>query len=428
MAAISKETLRTDAQYALELDAQDVLSGFRERFHIPKDASGKPEAYFCGNSLGLMPKAARALIEAELDRWARLGVEGHVDGETGWKDYHELLTEAGAQLVGAKNSEVVFMNTLTVNLNLLMSSFFRPTPERNCILAEGHSFPSDRYAMLGQLGIHGYDEKHLIEVFPKAGAHTPKTEQFLEIIEKDGDKIALLLLGGVNYYTGQVFEMHTLAAAARKKGIVVGLDLAHAVGNVPLHLHDWDIDFAVWCSYKYLNGGPGAVAGAFVHERIGAQFKGPRLAGWWGHDKASRFKMPPDFIPISGAEGWQQSNPPILSMVPLRASLPLFAEAGLERLQEKSSRLTTYLRELILSLERPELSILTPAEPQGCQVSVFVENRGKELFDHLSRAGIVADWREPNVIRMAPVPLYNSFADVYRIYEAIRSFWNTNQR
>lgn len=419
----STTALRTDAAFASECDAQDPLARFRDQFHIPVDESGKPQAYFCGNSLGLMPKTARALIETELDRWARFGVEGHMIGDTNWKDYHQLLTEGGAYLTGAQPNEVVFMNTLTVNLNLLMASFYRPTPERKRILAEGNSFPSDRYALLSQLRLHGHGEEDLVEVFPAEGADTPTTDQFLEIIEREGDSIALLLLGGVNYYTGQVFEMERIVEAVRRKGIVVGLDLAHAAGNIPLRLHDWNVDFAAWCSYKYLNGGPGAVAGAFVHERHGESFGGPRLAGWWGHDLASRFAMPPDFRPMTGAEGWQQSNPPILSMTPLRASLPLFQEAGFEALRAKSRELSGWLRALIASLNRPEVRVLTPAEPHGCQVSVFVEQGGRALFDFMAARGIVADWREPNVIRLAPVPMYNSFGDVHRCYSAMRDFW-----
>lgn len=410
------------AEYAAQLDAQDSLAHFRAEFHLPVDPKGQPLAYFCGNSLGLMPRAARALVEAELDRWATLGVEGHVVGETNWKDYHLLLTEAGAWLVGALPHEVVFMNTLTVNLNLLMASFYRPKPERWAILCEGNSFPSDRYALLGQLHFHGYPEADLIEVFPAHGADTPTTERFLEAIEQQGDRIALLLLGGINYYTGQYFDIPAIAAAARAKGIVVGLDLAHAVGNVRLHLHDWEIDFAAWCSYKYLNGGPGAVAGVFIHERHGQHFSGPRLVGWWGHDPATRFAMPPDFRPMPGAEGWQNSNPPILSMTPLRASLPLFQQAGWEALETKSRWLTGLLRSNLSSIEGLNLRILTPHQSAGCQLSVYVSERGRSLFEHLTQQGIVADWREPNVIRLAPVPLYNTFGDIYRCVEAFRTF------
>jgi kynureninase len=324
--------------------------------------------------------------------------------------------------VGALPHEVVFMNTLTVNLNLLMASFYRPTPQRPAILCEGHSFPSDRYALLGQLRLHCYSEADLIEVFPAEGADTPTTAQFLEVIEKQGDRIALLLLGGVNYYTGQLFDIPMIAAAARARGIVVGLDLAHAVGNVRLSLHDWDIDFAAWCSYKYLNGGPGAVGGIFVHERHGLQYDGPRLLGWWGHEPASRFAMPPDFRPMPGAEGWQNSNPPILSMTPLRASLPLFQQAGWEALEAKSRLLTGLLRHNLLAIEGLNLRILTPEGQSGCQLSVYVPEQGRKLFDHLTEQGVVADWREPHVIRLAPVPLYSTFSDIYRCVEAFRTF------
>jgi kynureninase len=402
--------------HAARMDAEDPLSRFRERFHIPRDAEGRPQVYFTGNSLGLQPKTAHDYVLQELSDWARLAVEGHLKAKNPWLPYHEFVTEPLARVVGAIPSEVVAMNSLTVNLHLLMVSFYRPTPERYKIVIEKGAFSSDQYAVTSQLNFHGYGHEVLVQLAPREGETTLRTEDILEQIEREGDSVALILLGGVNYYTGQAFDMKAITEAGRAKGCIVGFDCAHAAGNLELKLHDWDVDLAAWCSYKYLNAGPGAIAGIFVHERHARAFDLPRFAGWWGHDKETRFLMRPDFVPLAGAEGWQISNPPILQLAALRASLEIFDEATMPALRAKSERLTAYLEQLIDGIADERIRIITPREPdeRGCQLSIRVRGSDRSLFHRIVESGVAADWREPDVIRVAPVPLYNSFADVQR--------------
>lgn len=408
---------KEDLDFARQLDQNDPLRDYRQRFHLPMQKSGEPYVYLCGNSLGLQPKSTRAFIEQELSDWENLGVEGHFHAKNPWMPYHEFLAESTARLVGAKPSEVVVMNALSVNLHLLMVSFYRPTAERYKIIIEADAFPSDQYAVKSQLRFHGFDPADgLIELRSKSGHPVIPTEEILETIEHEGDQVALILIGGVNYYTGQAFEMKRIAAAGHAKGCVVGFDLAHAAGNLKLHLHDWDVDFAAWCSYKYLNSGPGGVSGVFVHERHSNQADLPRFAGWWGHEKKTRFKMPPEFVVMPGAEGWQLSNAPILAMAALRASMEIFDEVGMDALREKADQLTAYLEFLLKPhMERMGLRIITPSDPtqRGCQLSLQTAANGKALFDVLTAEGVICDWREPDVIRLAPVPLYNSYEDVW---------------
>lgn len=414
-------TLQNSLDYARECDQNDPLRGYRDRFHIPPAPSGDDSIYLCGNSLGLQPKATREALEQELVDWRNLGVEGHLQAKNPWLPYHEFLTESYAKIMGAKPHEVVAMNTLTVNLHLMMVSFYRPTSKRFKVIIEGNAFPSDQYAVKSQLEFHGYNpEEGLIELFPPLGEDTLRTEDILETIEREGAETALVLIGGVNYYTGQFYDLKAITEAGHRQGCVVGFDLAHAAGNVPLKLHDWDVDFACWCSYKYLNSGPGSVAGCFVHERH-AQTDRPRFAGWWGHDKESRFKMGPDFHPIPGAEGWQLSNPPILSLAAVKASLEMFDEVGMEALRAKSLKLTEFLYFLLEGEEG--FKVMTPREPEdrGCQFSLVVFEGGKRVFEALTEAGVICDWREPDCIRIAPVPLYNSFEDVYRFAQIFKS-------
>ena len=417
---------RGDASYAAELDSQDVLSGFREQFLIPLRDDGSPSVYLCGNSLGLQPIRAREYINTELDDWALLGVEGHFRAQNPWMAYHELLSAPTAALVGATASEVVVMNTLTVNLHLMMVSFYRPTASRYKILIEHKAFPSDQYAVASQLRHHGISpEEGLVEVYPDEQGQF-RTEDILARIDDEKDSLALIMLGGVNYYNGQLLDLGSIAAHARHHGITVGYDLAHAAGNVPLALHDWGVDFAVWCSYKYLNAGPGSTAGCFVHERHEAGGLN-RFAGWGGHDKHSRFRMGPEFMPMHGAEGWQLSNPSILPLATLRASMDLFEAAGMDRLRRKSVALTGYLHHLLQQHQTDEWRILTPDVPsqRGCQLSLQFRSNGRQVFDTLTREGVVCDWREPDVIRVAPVPLYNTFTDVYRFAAIVRDAVST---
>lgn len=411
-------------EFAAEMDAADPLRRFRERFHFPKDVRGDDVAYFTGNSLGLQPKSVRSYVEQELKDWETLGVEGHVHAKHPWMPYHEFLTGQMANVIGAKPIETVVMNALTVNLHLLMVSFYRPSGMRQKIVIEKGSFPSDHYAVAAQIRFHGLDPAEcLIELAPRQGEATLRTADIVAAIGRSGDEIALILLGGVNYYTGQAFEMREITKAGHDAGAVVGFDLTHAAGNLELKLHDWDVDFAAWCSYKYLNAGPGAVGGAFIHERHADCPDIPRFAGWWGHDKATRFLMGPEFNPIAGAEGWQLSNPPILQMASLLASLEIFEEAGMAALRKKSERLTGYLEFLLDELGDERISVITPREPKerGCQISIRVRDADKTLFNAITQNGVVADWREPDVIRIAPVPLYNSFDDVYRFATVLRS-------
>jgi len=413
----------TDKSFAVELDSKDPLSHYRGRFFIPKVKDRRDAIYFSGNSLGLQPRSVRSFIEQELKDWETLGVKGHLHAKNPWIPYHEFLTEQTARLVGAKPVEVVVMNTLMVNLHLMMVSFFRPSGRRHKIVIEANAFPSDQYAVKSQLSFHGLDPKHsLIELTPRPGEATIRTDDIETLIDREGDSIAMIMLGGVNYLTGQAFDMERITRAGHAKGCIVGYDLAHAAGNLVLKLHDWDVDFAVWCSYKYLNAGPGSVAGCFVHERHAKSISLPRFAGWWGHNKQTRFMMGSDFEPIAGAEGWQLSNPSILSMAALRASMEIFDEVGMERLRAKADRLTGYLEFLLDQNRSPNVSIITPRDAQhrGSQLSLRVDRNGKHLFEKLSVAGVICDWREPDVIRVAPVPLYNCFMDVYHFAEILR--------
>ena len=439
--------------FAENMDEQDSLAGFRDKFFIPKQKNGDETLYFTGNSLGLQPKSTRKYIEQELKDWETFGVEGHFHAKNPWMPYHEFLTNSMAKIVGAKPIETVVMNSLTVNLHLLMVSFYRPTSERYKIIIEGDAFPSDQYAVKSQIDFHqnrseppvlaggsrdnnpklpndkppthadGSDlSDWLIELVPREGDTTLRTEDILKTIEENGDSVALIMLGGVNYYTGQAFDMRAITEAGHKAGAVVGFDLAHAAGNLELKLHDWNADFACWCSYKYLNSGPGGIAGIFVHERHAENSELPRFAGWWGHDKETRFLMDDEFIPIKGAEGWQLSNPPIFQMASLRASLEIFEEAGMENLARKSIKLTGYMEFLLNEIHDERISIITPSDPRerGCQLSIRVKDSDKSLFDAITKRGVIADWREPDVIRVAPVPLYNSFMDVFRFVNTLR--------
>ena len=409
-----------DEEFARQLDAEDPLRHFREKFHLPLGKDGKPLIYFAGNSLGPMPKSARKIVEQELDNWAELAVDAHHRAGTPWYSYHETLREPTARLIGTQPNEVICMNSLTVNLHLMLATFYRPTKSRNKILMEEPAFPSDTYAIKSQIIHRGFDPKDvLILARPRKDAFTVRTEEIVDLIDRDSDQLAVVMIGAVNFFTGQLFDIEKITAAAQKHGIVAGFDLAHAVGNVPLALHDWNVDFAVWCSYKYLNAGPGAVAGAFVHGRHATNTKLPRLAGWFGNDPNTRFRLhlEPEFTPVPSADGWQISNPPIFSMAPLRASLAIFEEAGgMEALRAKSIKLNGYLQFLLEHAGSNRFTIITPREAgaRGCQLSILAREHPKELFNKLDAAGVKCDFREPNVIRVAPTPLYNTFHDVWR--------------
>ena len=406
----------TGRDFALAMTTADPLAPYRDRFHIPKTPGGSDCVYLCGHSLGLQPKSARAYVEQELQDWAHLGVEGHFHAKNPWMLYHESLTAPTARLVGALPSEVVVMNSLTVNLHLMIVSFYRPTPQRHKIVIESNAFPSDQYAVQSQISFHGYDPaESLLEIAPRPGETSVRTEDIEKLLAEKGEQIALSLLSGVNYYSGQAFDCQHIAKAAHAQGCIVGFDMAHAAGNLLLQLHDWNVDFAVWCSYKYLNGGPGCVAGCFVHEKPAMDKELPRFAGWWGHDKSSRFQMPSHFQPIPGAEGWQLSNPSILSMAALRASMEIFDEATIKRLRAKSETLTAYLEFLLAQQRCEKFSILTPRDPsqRGAQLSLQIRKGGRAVCDLLAQQGIICDWREPDILRVAPVPLYNSFLDVH---------------
>ena len=410
---------KNTADFALSLDAKDELRKYRDKFHIPLQKNGEEHIYMCGNSLGLQPKRTKEFLNQELEDWATFGVEGHFHAKNPWMPYHEFLTESYAKIVGAKPTEVVAMNTLTVNLHLMMVSFYQPTEKRHKIIIEGDAFPSDIYAVESQIKHHGFSPKtSLIKLRPRDGESAIRTEDIQTIIECEGDEISLIMLGGVNYYTGQVFDFENITKLGHAKGINVGFDLAHAVGNIKLELHKWGVDFAVWCSYKYLNSGPGSVAAAFVHEKHHATNLN-RFAGWWGHNKEDRFKMPDSFNPIQSAEGWQLSNPPILSLAAIRASLSIFDEVGMDKLVAKSKELTNYLLYLLNTIDTDRIEIITPEE-RGCQLSIRVKNGNKTLFDVITEKGVVADWREPDVIRVAPIPLYNSFQDVFNFYTILK--------
>tara|TARA_B100001250_G_scaffold71782_1_gene58119 strand:+ start:22510 stop:23760 length:1251 start_codon:yes stop_codon:yes gene_type:complete len=405
--------------FALSLDRNDGLSKYRNQFHIPLQKNGKEHIYFCGNSLGLQPKKTKEFIDQEINDWATLGVEGHLNAKNPWLPYHESLSQSYANIVGSKKSEVVAMNTLTVNLHLMMVSFYRPTSKRYKIVIEADAFPSDTYAVESQIKFHGFSlEKSLIKIKPRAGESALRTEDIIDVINKEGDEISLIMLGGVNYYTGQVFDFEEITKSAHSKAILVGFDLAHAVGNIKLELHNWHVDFAVWCSYKYLNSGPGSVGGAFIHEKHHNSDM-PRFSGWWGHNKEDRFDMPDNFNPIKSAEGWQLSNPPILSLAAIRASLSFFEEVGMQKLVAKSKGLNKYFLYLLNSIDSDRIEIITPKN-SGCQISIKVINGNKDLFEKITNEGVIADWREPDVIRVAPVPLYNSYLDLYGFYKILK--------
>lgn len=411
-------------EYAKQCDSSDKLKAFRSKFHMPQH-NGSDMVYFTGNSLGLQPKTTKSFIEQELNDWAKFGVEGHFMAKNPWLPYHEFLTENMAKLVGALPEETVMMNQLTVNLHLLMVSFYRPTKQRYKILCEAKAFPSDQYALQSQIKFHGLKiEDALIEIEPRQGEYSIRHEDIYEAIEKNKDSLALIMIGGVNYFSGQVFDMKSIVEAGHKAGAIVGFDLAHAAGNLKLQLHDWNVDFACWCSYKYLNSGPGSVAGAFVHQKHLKNTDMPMFAGWWGHDKKTRFLMDKTFVPMQTAERWQMSNAPVFSMAACRASLEIFAEAGIDTLVEKSKTLTSYLEFIVEDINKQKnncLQIITPKENRGCQISIVANGYGKPLFTKLMENGVIPDWREPNVIRCAPVPLYNSFEDVYRFGEILKS-------
>ncbi|GIV33986.1 MAG: kynureninase [Chitinophagales bacterium] len=409
--------------FALELDQQDKLRSFRDKFFIPH-RNGSPLIYFCGNSLGLQPKTVSEKIQQELHDWQQLAVEGHLHGKNPWFYYHHFFEEE-CELVGALPEEVVLMNALTVNLHLLMISFYQPQGRRFKIMMEANAFPSDRYAVQTQLKLRGYNpQEGIIELTPRPGEYTLRTEDILYSIENHKHELALILLGGVNYYTGQFFDIPAVTQAGHEGGAMVGIDLAHAAGNVLLQLHDWEVDFAAWCTYKYLNSGPGGVGGAFVHERHCNNPDLPRLAGWWGNDEKTRFEMPDVFHPQPGAAGWQVSNAPVFPMAIHKASLEIFKEAGMENLREKSEKLTGYLEFILHDVakqSRHPLKIITPADKnqRGCQLSVHVGKEGKHLYGALKKAGVIVDWREPDVIRMAPVPLYNTFSEVFEFGQVL---------
>ena len=409
--------------FAKKMDEQDPLKGFREKFLFP-DFHKNEVIYFTGNSLGLQPVTTREMILEELDDWGKFGVEGHFMSRRPWYSYHEQLTELSAYVVGAKPIETVVMHSLTTNIHLLMVSFYQPKGNRTKILCEKKAFPSDQYALMSQLEFHGLNKDHLIEVGPREGEETIRHEDILRVIEENKDELALVFMGGVNYYTGQFFNLEEITKAGHEAGAIVGFDLAHAAGNVNLSLHDWGIDFATWCSYKYLNSSPGGVSGIYVHERHADNKELKRFAGWWGHDKEQRFLMEDQFVPIKGAEGWQLSNAPVLGMAAHLASLQLFKEAGMERIGSKRDLITAYLEYLILKVSSENgdfLKIITPSSifERGSQLSLVLEKNGKKKFDLLTEQGIIADWREPNVIRIAPAPLYNSFEDCWHFAEVL---------
>lgn len=412
------------AAYAASADSKDELSSMKEHFLFPS-LGRERSVYFCGNSLGLQPRKVAAYIQQELEDWSRLGVEGHMHARKPWFPYHEFLRDSTARLVGALPHEVVVMNSLTVNLHLLMVSFYRPTRQRYKIIFENGPFSSDRYAFASQAAFHGFDpEDALVELPLRDGEQTHRNEDILQAIHDCGDALALVIIGGVNYYSGQLFNMEAIVKAAHDVGAMVGFDLAHATGNVPLKLHDWDVDFAAWCSYKYLNAGPGAVAGAFVHDRHANNNQLPRFAGWWGNDPETRFTMPLEFVPKNGADGWQLSNAPVFSMASLRASMELFDQAGMEKLSAKSRLLTGYLEFVVNDINRQiegvnHVGIITPSDWRGCQLSLVVARNGKSIYDALLADGIITDWRHPDVIRVAPVPMYNSFMDVFNFGQSL---------
>ncbi|TXG38750.1 kynureninase [Seonamhaeicola maritimus] len=420
-------TYKLGLDFALELDKNDDLASYKNQFHIPKDKDGNDLIYMTGNSLGLQPKITKSYVNQELEDWANLGVEGHTEAKNPWLPYHEFLTESMAHIVGAKPIEVIVMNTLTANLHFMMVSFYKPTKTRYKILIESAAFPSDKYAVESQLRHHGYDDKEGVVLWkPRKDEELLIHEDLEEILEQQGDEIALIMIGGVNYYTGQFFDLKRITKLGHKHGCVVGFDCAHGAGNVQLNLHDSGADFAVWCTYKYLNSGPGSLAGCFVHERHAHQKDLNRFTGWWSHNKHTRFNMRDEFDQLPGAEGWQLSNPPILSMAAIRASLDIFNDVGIEKLVGKSKILTGYFEFLLKELGEDVIRIITPKneDERGCQLSIQVINADKSLHNKLTEAGIISDWREPDVIRCAPIPLYNSFVDIYNLVERLKAILN----
>ena len=419
-------TFQNTREFAQSLDAQDELRKYRDEFHFPH-VNGKQVIYFTGNSLGLQPKRTKTYVDEVMNDWANLAVEGHFYSDKPWWDYQERFAVPLSDIVGAKPTEVGVMNTLTVNLHLLMVSFYNPTPQKYKIICEEKAFPSDQYMFQSQVKFHGFDPKDaIVEIKRREGEANIRLEDILAKIDEVGNELALVLIGGVNYYTGQVFDMKTITAAGQKHGAYVGWDLAHAAGNIKLNLHDWNIDFAAWCSYKYMNSGPGNASGFFVHEKHHNDKELKRFAGWYGHNKERRFKMEPDFDPVHGADGWQISNLPILSLAPYLASVEMFAEVGMDKLITKRNLITSYLEfilhEIDKELEGADFEILTPSnqEERGCQLSVYLHGQGRELFDRLMKNGVITDWREPNVIRLAPAPFYCSFEDMYEFGQILK--------
>jgi kynureninase len=417
-------TYQNSLDYAKQLDREDSLSYLRHEFHIPRDKHGKEWLYFTGNSLGLQPKITSKYIRQELDDWANFGVEGHFEAKNPWLSYHELLTDNMSKIVGAKPIEVVVMNTLTTNLHLLMVSFYQPTKTKYKIIIESDAFPSDRYAVQSQLSFHGFDpDEALVEWSPKEGKELLELEDLKSILDSQGDEVALLLIGGVNYYTGQYLDIKKITELGHAKDCIVGVDLAHGAGNIQPNLHDSGVDFAAWCTYKYLNSGPGSLSGLFVHEKHAQRKDLPRFAGWWNHNKETRFNMRQPFDVMKGAEGWQLSNPPILSMAAIKASLDIFEKVGMDVLLKKSKKLTGFFEFLIHQIASDTIKIITPAHPneRGCQLSLQVKNADKNLHRKLTENNIITDWREPDVIRCAPVPMYTSFEDVYHMVKTLES-------
>jgi len=409
--------------FAQKADLEDPLAHFRQKFHLPVNQKGEPLIYMCGNSLGCQPKSVASYIEQELEDWANLGVEGHVDAQHPWMPYHEFLSKAMADIVGALPEEVVVMNTLTTNLHLMMVSFYRPSTSRFKIIIESDAFPSDRYAVESQIKYHGLDPNEALVLWkPRPGEELCRYEDLEALVGEHGDSIALFLIGNTNYYSGQCYPIKEITTLGQSNGSIVGFDLAHGVGNIMPDLHANDVDFAVWCSYKYLNSGPGSLGGCFVHERHTKNKEIPRFSGWWGHNKDTRFNMRHDFDPIPTAEGWQLSNPPILSMAAVRASLDIFAEAGMSAIKAKSVLLTGYLEYLIDDLGNDRIAVITPRDPKqrGCQLSIQVKGADRSIHDALTKEGVISDWREPDVIRVAPAPLYNSFEDVYELVHRLK--------
>lgn len=415
-------TFQNSLEFAQQLDAEDTLSKYRQEFHYPQ-VNGKDVIYFTGNSLGLQPKRTQDFVDDVMKDWSSLAVEGHFYAEKPWWDYHERLAKGLGKVVGAKAQEISVMNTLTVNLHLLMVSFYRPDQKRFKILCEEKAFPSDQYMLQSQVRFHGFDPKEaIVEVKKREGEHSWRTEDVIDKIKEVGDELALVLIGGVNYYNGQVFDMKAITQAGKSAGAFVGWDLAHAVGNVELKLHDWNADFAAWCSYKYMNSGPGNASGIFVNEKYLAKKDIPRFEGWWGTKKETRFLMQPEFDPIETADAWQLSNPPILSIAPYLASLQLFDEVGMDTLIEKQKKIVSYLEFILKEIDKEvesSFEIITPKE-RGCQLSVFLHGEGKTLFDYLMKHGVITDWREPNVIRLAPAPFYCSYVDMYNFGQILK--------